>query len=133
MKRIARIGRYLVIDARPLRKSRDLRCLFGGQLVVMLGGQLTTVAVPYQVYSLTRSSLDVGLVSLAQLLPLIAGGLAGGALADAVDRRSLLLASQLLTAPSARKDVMVKCRGGSQSSRLRSQTANSDRRFSTGP
>jgi MFS family permease len=98
MKRIARIGRHVVIDARPLRKSRDLRCLFGGQLVVMLGGQLTTVAVPYQVYSLTRSSLDVGLVSLAQLLPLIAGGLVGGALADAVDRRSLLLTSQLLTA-----------------------------------
>ena len=73
MKRIPRIGRHLVIDARPLRKSRDLRCLFGGQLVIMLGGQLTTVAVPYQVYSLTRSSLDVGLVSLAQLLPLIAG------------------------------------------------------------
>ena len=101
MKRIPRIGRHVVIDARPLRKSRDLRCLFGGQLVIMLGGQLTTVAVPYQVYSLTRSSLDVGLVSLAQLLPLIAGGLVGGALADAVDRRSLLLASQLLTALGA--------------------------------
>ncbi len=101
MKRIPRIGRHLVIDARPLRKSRDLRCLFGGQLVIMLGGQLTTVAVPYQVYSLTRSTLDVGLVSLAQLLPLIAGGLVGGALADAVDRRSLLLASQLLTALGA--------------------------------
>jgi predicted MFS family arabinose efflux permease len=101
MKRIPRIGRHLVIDAGPLRKSRDLRCLFGGQLVLMLGGQLTTVAVPYQVYSLTRSSLDVGLVSLAQLLPLIAGGLVGGALADAVDRRSLLLASQLLTALGA--------------------------------
>jgi predicted MFS family arabinose efflux permease len=98
MKRVARIGRNLVVDVRPLRKSRDLRCLFGGQLVIMLGGQLTTVAVPYQVYSLTRSSLDVGLVSLAQLLPLIAGGVVGGALADAVDRRSLLLASQLLTA-----------------------------------
>src|SRR3984885_1268978 len=98
MKRIARIGRNLVVDVRPLRKSRDLRCMFGGQLVLMLGGQLTTVAVPYQVYSLTHSSLDVGLVSLAQLLPLIVGGVVGGALADAVDRRSLLLAAQLLTA-----------------------------------
>jgi predicted MFS family arabinose efflux permease len=98
MKRIARIGRHLVIDTRPLRKSRDLRCLFAGQLVAMLGGQLTTVAVPYQVYTLTRSSLDVGLVSLAQLLPLIAGGLVGGSLADAVDRRVVLIASQLLAA-----------------------------------
>jgi MFS family permease len=98
MKRFARIGRHLVIDLRPLRKSRDLRWLFGGQLVSVLGGQLTMVAVPYQVYALTRSSLDVGLISLAQLLPLIAGGLLGGALADAVDRRVVLLAAQLLTA-----------------------------------
>jgi predicted MFS family arabinose efflux permease len=98
VQRFARVGQYLVIDLRPLHKSRDLRFLFAGQLVSMLGGQLTTVAVPYQVYSLTHSSLDVGLVSLAQLLPLIAGGVVGGALADAVDRRSLLLAAQLLTA-----------------------------------
>lgn len=98
MKRIARIGRHLVIDLGPLQKSRDLRLLFAGQLVSMLGGQFTMVAVPYQVYALTRSSLDVGLVSLATLLPLIAGGLLGGSLADAVDRRLMLLASQLLSA-----------------------------------
>jgi MFS family permease len=98
MKRFARIGRHLMIDLSPLRTSRDLRWLFGGQLVSVLGGQLTMVAVPYQVYALTRSSLDVGLISLAQLLPLVAGGLFGGALADAVDRRVLLLAAQLLTA-----------------------------------
>ena len=98
MKRFAWIGRLLVIDLGPLRKSRDLRWLFGGQLVAMLGGQLSMVAVPYQVYALTRSSLDVGLISLAQLLPLIAGGLLGGALADAVDRRVVLLAAQLVTA-----------------------------------
>jgi len=98
MKRFARIGRLLVIDLGPLRKSRDLRWLFGGQLVSVLGGQLTMVAVPYQVYALTRSSLDVGLISLAQLLPLIVGGLLGGALADAVDRRVVLLAAQLVTA-----------------------------------
>jgi hypothetical protein len=60
---------------RPLRRSRDLRCLVPGELVSVLGTQLTTVAVPYQVYQLTRSSLDMGLVSLAQLFPLIAGSL----------------------------------------------------------
>jgi MFS family permease len=98
MKRIARIGRHLVIDLGPLQKSRDLRFLFAGQLVSMLGGQFTMVAVPYQVYTLTRSSLDVGLVSLATLLPLIVGGLLGGSLADAVDRRLMLLVSQLLSA-----------------------------------
>jgi predicted MFS family arabinose efflux permease len=98
MKLIARIGQHLMIDLRPLRKSRDLRFLFAGQLVSMLGGQFTTVAVPYQVYVLTRSSLDVGLVSLATLPPLIVGGLLGGSLADAVDRRLMLLVTQLLTA-----------------------------------
>ena len=65
--------RRLFIDLTPLRRSRDLRCLVLGELISVLGSQLTTVAVPYQVYQLTRSSLDVGLVSLAQLVPLIAG------------------------------------------------------------
>jgi MFS family permease len=98
VRRIARIGRHLVLDLTPLRRSRDLRCLFAGQLASTLGSQLTTVAVPYQVYTLTHSSLDVGLVSLAQLLPLIAGGLLGGSLADSADRRRVLLVAQLLTA-----------------------------------
>ncbi len=56
-----------------------------------MGNQLTAVAVPFQVYTITRSSLDVGLVSLAQLLPLMVGPLLGGSLADVVDRRRLLL------------------------------------------
>src|ERR1700689_2523960 len=98
MKRVAQLGRHLVMDVSPLRRSRDLRCLVAGQLMSTLGAQLTVVAVPYQVYVLTRSSLDVGLVSLAQVLPLIAGALAGGSLADAVDRRRVLLVAQLVTA-----------------------------------
>src|SRR6204780_4610913 len=97
MKRMARLGRHLVLDVSPVRRSRDLRCLVAGQLLSTLGGQLTTVAVPYQVYLLTHSSLDVGLVSLATVLPLIAGALLGGSLADAVDRRTLMLGAQLLT------------------------------------
>jgi MFS family permease len=97
MKRIARLGRNLVLDMSPLRRSRDLRCLFAGQLLSTLGAQLTTVAVPYQVFRMTRSSLDVGLVSLATVLPLIAGALLGGSLADAADRRKILLGAQLLT------------------------------------
>jgi MFS family permease len=97
MKRLARLGRHIVLDVSPLRRSRDLRCLVAGQLLSTLGAQLTTVAVPYQVYILTRSSLDVGLVSLATVLPLIAGALLGGSLADAVDRRKVLLGAQLLT------------------------------------
>ena len=69
-----------------------------GELISVLGTQLTTVAVPYQVYHLTRSSLDVGLVSLAQLVPLIAGSLLGGSVVDAMDRHRLLMAAQVLMA-----------------------------------
>jgi MFS family permease len=88
----------LLIDLTPLRRSRDLRRLVAGQLLSTVGAQFTAVAVPYQVYVLTRSSLDVGLVSLAQVIPLIGGALLGGSLADALDRRKLVLVSQSLTA-----------------------------------
>ena len=71
-------ARRLLIDLSPLRRSRDLRHLVWGELVSVLGNQLTTVAVPYQVYQLTHSSLVVGLVSVTQLFPLIAGSLLGG-------------------------------------------------------
>jgi predicted MFS family arabinose efflux permease len=94
---MARIGRHVLVDVSPLRRSRDLRCLAAGQLLSTLGAQLTMVAVAYQVYALTRSSLAVGLVSLAQVVPLIAGALLGGSLADAADRRRVLLVAQLLT------------------------------------
>jgi MFS family permease len=97
MRRIARLGRHIVMDVSPLRRSRDLRCLVAGQLLSTLGAQLTVVAVPYQVYALTRSSLDVGLLSLAQVVPLIVGALLGSSLADAVDRRKILLVAQSLT------------------------------------
>src|SRR6185437_16220067 len=68
-------GRILV-DTTPLRESRDFRLLFIGQLISMLGSQLTVVAIPYQVYRETHSSLQVGAISLAQLFPFIAGALA---------------------------------------------------------
>src|ERR1700685_4194305 len=97
MKRVAQLGRHLVLDVSPLRRSRDLRYLVAGQLLSPLGAQLTVVAVPSQVYLLTRSSLDVGLVSLATVLPLIAGALLGGSLADTADRRKILLGAQFLT------------------------------------
>jgi MFS family permease len=93
-----RVGRRLFIDVTPLRRSRDFRLLLAGEFVSVLGTQLTTVAVPYQVYRLTHSSLDVGLVSLAQLFPLIAGALLGGSLVDTMDRRRLLMLAQVLPA-----------------------------------
>jgi MFS family permease len=93
-----RVPRSLLIDLTPLRRSRDFRFLVGGELVSVLGNQLTTVAVPFQVYQLTHSSLDVGLVSTTQLAPLIAGSLLAGSIADAIDRRRLLMVAQVLMA-----------------------------------
>jgi MFS family permease len=90
--------RRLLVDITPLRRSADFRWLFGGQLVSIIGSQLTVVAVPFQVFELTHSSLDVGLVSLAQLGPLVLFSLIGGAVADAYDRRKLLVIVQTLAA-----------------------------------
>lgn len=64
-------------------------------MISFLGTQLAIVAVPYQVFRLTHSSLQVGLVSLAQLGPLLVGSLVGGAVADTVDRRRLLMVMQV--------------------------------------
>src|SRR5579862_3686048 len=96
-----RLGRGILLDLTPLRLSRDYRALVAGLGISVLGNQLTTVAVPFQVYAITRSSLVVGLVSLAQLFPLIIGSLLGGSLVDAVDRRRLLIVVEAIGAASS--------------------------------
>ncbi len=78
------------IDTSPLR-IRPFRRLFWGTAATMLGQQMTLVAVPYQVYALTGSSLLVGVTSIVALVPLVVFGLLGGAIADAMDRRRLML------------------------------------------
>ena len=88
----------LLVDVEPLRRSRQYRLIYTGQAVSFLGSQLTVVAIPFQVYDQTGSSLAVGLVSLAQVVPLLLGSLLGGAIADSMDRRRLLLVCQVLLA-----------------------------------
>ena len=90
-----RRGRSWVIDVRPLRVA-PYRRLWVGNGLSFLGFQCTAVAVPVQMYALTRSSAWVGLLGVAGLVPLLIFGLAGGAAADVLDRRRLLLASSLL-------------------------------------
>ncbi len=90
--------RALVVDIEPLRASRQFRLLWSGQLVSFMGSQITAVAVPVQVYLLTHSTLDVGLVGLVQLVPLLLFSLLGGSIADAFDRRKVLLVTQVLLA-----------------------------------
>jgi MFS family permease len=82
--------RRLRVDTRPL-KHRDFRNLWIGQAVSTIGGEIGTVAVPYQVYTLTHSTALVGLLGLASLIPLLVVPLIGGAIADAHDRRTVLL------------------------------------------
>jgi MFS family permease len=84
----------LAVDLTVLRESRDLRLLTIGEACSMLGTQAALVAIPYQVYALTRSAALVGVVGIVELGPLVLGSLLGGAWADRHDRRLLLLASQ---------------------------------------
>jgi MFS family permease len=87
--------RRAAIDVEPLRHG-DFRRLWLGNSLGFIGFQLTAVAVPVQVYELTGSSFWVGMLGLVGLVPLVLFGLWGGAVADAVDRRLLLLGSSLL-------------------------------------
>ncbi|MBB4913839.1 MFS transporter [Streptosporangium saharense] len=87
--------RRLAVDTRPLRVPAYRR-LWMGQGVSFIGFQLTSVAVSAQIYGITDSSLWVGMLGPANLVPLIVFGLWGGAVADAVDRRRLLLIGSLI-------------------------------------
>jgi MFS family permease len=83
--------RGVLIDLTPVRESRPFRNLVIGDAVSMIGTQITAVAIPLQVYDQTRSAAAVGAVGLVGLVPLVLLGLYGGAVADAVDRRRLVL------------------------------------------
>lgn len=87
--------KYL-LDFSLFRKNRNFRLLYAGRFVSFLGVMITGVALPYQIYHETQSTLMVGLVSLFQLLPLLFTALLGGALADRHRRRKLLLITQII-------------------------------------
>jgi MFS family permease len=88
-------ARRFVLDIGPLRTSADFRRLWTGSSLSILGGQMTGFAVTLQVYRMTHSSVAVGGVGLASGAPLVLLGLFGGAFADAVDRRRLVLATNV--------------------------------------
>jgi MFS family permease len=89
----ARLFRRMRVDTRPFRQ-RDFRNLWLGQAVSTIGAEIGVVAVPYQVYTLTHSTALVGLLGLASLIPLLVVPLIGGAIADALDRRTVLLRTE---------------------------------------
>jgi MFS family permease len=80
-----------LVDLRPLRAEPVWRRLFVGTSLSMLGGQVTLVAVLFQVWELSHSTIWVGAVGLAQAVPRVVAGLVGGGLADTLDRRRLVL------------------------------------------
>jgi MFS family permease len=95
---VARAGRAirgLAADLSPLRESRDFRLLWWGELISDTGQQITRVAIYIQIFRLTNSAAAVGLVGLAELVPLILASIGAGSIVDAIDRRKLLIATQL--------------------------------------
>lgn len=101
LSRLHGVFKGITLDPTPLRQSRNFRLLIGGQTVNLIGSQMTLVAVPYQIFLLTHSSLAVGALGLFQFLPQMCMYLVGGSLADMMDRRRLLLVTQSLLAFTA--------------------------------
>ena len=91
MSALLRLIRAGALDVGPLRRHREFRLLYTGQAVSFAGSMITFVAIPFQVYDLTGSTFVVGLLGLAEIAPLLVTALIGGALADAHDRRKLVL------------------------------------------
>ncbi|WP_433073519.1 MFS transporter [Dactylosporangium sp. CA-052675] len=82
--------RHLRMDLRPLRR-RDFRLLMASGAITMFGSFIAVVAVPFQLKQLTGSYVAVGAVGVVELVPMVLSGLWGGAIADAADRRKVVL------------------------------------------
>jgi len=87
--RLAKLATGALADITPLRASAHFRRIWFGQSVSSIGQQMTALAISVQVYALTGSTFATGLVGLCSLVPLVAFGLYGGAIADTMDRRRL--------------------------------------------
>ena len=84
----------LAIDFTPLKKYPDFRLLWGSGLISYFGSMITYVSMPFQIKQLTDSYLAVGLMGLVEIVPLIVFGLYGGVLADHVDRKKMIWATE---------------------------------------
>ena len=88
----------MFIDISPLRKYPDYRLLYFGQVISFFGSMISYVAIPYQIYQLTKDNALVGFMGVVQLAPLLVFGILGGTYADRLNRRKLLLVSEVLMA-----------------------------------
>lgn len=85
----------MLLDFSPLRKHRDFRFIYLAQVISFLGSMMTYVALPYQIYQITHSSLSVGLMGTVELVPLLITGFVGGVFADAMNRKKLMILSEI--------------------------------------
>ncbi|MEU8540797.1 MFS transporter [Streptomyces sp. NPDC048717] len=90
MKRIA----ALLPDLAPWRSSADFRRLWAQGAVTVFASYMALIALPLQIKELTGSPFAVGAMGAVELVPLVVFGLYGGALADAVDRRKVIMATE---------------------------------------
>jgi MFS family permease len=88
----------IAMDISPLRKYPDFRRLWTSGLISYFGSMITYVALPFQIKELTNSYIAVGLIGAVELVPLIIFGLYGGVLADKVDRRKMILYTEIALA-----------------------------------
>jgi MFS family permease len=85
----------LTLDLTPLKSSREYRLLFTGQFVSGFGSAISYVVLPWQMYQLTKSSFAVGMLGVVEFVPMFLMAFVGGALADYIDRRRLILLSEV--------------------------------------
>lgn len=88
----------MIIDISPLKRLPQFRALFFGQLISMLGSNISYVAAPFLIYELTHSTAKVGLLGVISLVPLVIFGFWGGAIADVWNRRQIIIVCETLLA-----------------------------------
>ena len=88
----------LYLDISPLKKYPNYRWLYTGQIVSVFGSMITYVAIPFQMYELTKSTTHVGMLGIVQLIPLVISGFLGGAIADSFNRRKIVLITDIANA-----------------------------------
>ena len=94
-RRFGRVLAAVAVDAGLLRRRREYRLLVAGQAISDLGSMITLVAIPVQTFQITGSSVAVGLLGVAEFVPILVLALVGGALADAFDRRRLVMLAEV--------------------------------------
>jgi MFS family permease len=94
-RRLGRVLAAVAVDVGLLRRRREYRLLVAGQAISDLGSMITLVAIPVQTFQITGSSVAVGLLGVAEFVPILVLALLGGALADAFDRRRLVMLAEV--------------------------------------